>query len=274
MITFIPVGGLANRMRSIASVIALAKDSRADFLKIIWFKDKGLNCSFEDLFLPLNLSGIELKNGSIRDLFLYDRPRKKNFHIPRIFQKKLFHHCLYEKEISKLNRKNFDFIEWVGKNNVYMASHDHFYPSEFRLSDLFQPVGAVQKRINDIYSFFNAYTIGVHIRRTDHIISKSESPTELFIKAMEKEISDNPDVCFYLATDSEEEKERLKKIFADKVITSHKKASRSTLSGMEAAAADMFLLSKTQKIIGSSQSSFSEIAAGLTNIPYIVLRKE
>lgn len=50
MLTFIPVGGLANRMRSISSAISL---SDGDNMHIYWFKDQGLNCRFDQLFKPI-----------------------------------------------------------------------------------------------------------------------------------------------------------------------------------------------------------------------------
>ena len=48
MLTLIPIGGLANRLRSIASGVALARDY-GQTLHIYWFKDAGLNCRFDDL---------------------------------------------------------------------------------------------------------------------------------------------------------------------------------------------------------------------------------
>ena len=51
MLTLIPIGGLANRLRSIASGVALARDY-GQTLHIYWFKDAGLNCRFDDLCLP------------------------------------------------------------------------------------------------------------------------------------------------------------------------------------------------------------------------------
>ena len=48
-ITLIPVGGLANRMRAIESAIALSKNNEQP-LKIIWFKDWGMGCTYHELF--------------------------------------------------------------------------------------------------------------------------------------------------------------------------------------------------------------------------------
>ena len=48
-ITFVPVGGLANRMRAVASAVTLAAKSDSD-LSIVWFQDWALNAPFSQLF--------------------------------------------------------------------------------------------------------------------------------------------------------------------------------------------------------------------------------
>ena len=62
-ITFVPVGGLANRMRSIASVITLAQQTKS-YVNIIWFQDWALHAPFHKLFEPINQPHITLKDAS------------------------------------------------------------------------------------------------------------------------------------------------------------------------------------------------------------------
>ena len=52
-ITFVPVGGLANRMRAVASAVMLAGKTKSD-LSIIWFRDWALNAPFYQLFKPID----------------------------------------------------------------------------------------------------------------------------------------------------------------------------------------------------------------------------
>ena len=52
-ITFVPVGGLANRMRAVASAVTLAAKSDSD-LSIVWFQDWALNAPFSQLFKPVD----------------------------------------------------------------------------------------------------------------------------------------------------------------------------------------------------------------------------
>ena len=116
-------------------------------------------------------------------------------------------------------------------------------------------------------------TIGIHIRRTDNIGSITHSPTSLFIERMKEEIRKDEKCLFYLATDSEKEKEQLKKIFGKNLITSPHAADRNSINGMKDALTELYILSRTNKILGSMQSSYSETAAQISGIPYELLKK-
>ena len=272
-ITLIPVGGLANRMKAIDSAVALAHETHAR-LHIIWFKDKGLNCRFDQLFQSLNLEGVTLKEASWMDKLIIDRPRRKNFHLPRLFQRVLFDDCIYENEATQLFYRNFDFLSWAKEKNTYIASCVYFYPQTTHpLFSIFQPTETVQEQIKTYTADFNRFTIGIHIRRTDNIASISQSPTELFIERMKEEISKNEDCQFYLATDSEEEKKRLKEIFGERILTLPRAANRNSIAGMQDALVELYVLSRTQKIFGSMQSSYSETAAQISNIRCELLTK-
>ena len=75
MMTFIPVGGLANRMRSIHSAISLCEN---DKMQIYWFKDQGLNCRFEHIFKPIPLPYVTLKEASI----VVEKPQEPETNTP------------------------------------------------------------------------------------------------------------------------------------------------------------------------------------------------
>lgn len=84
-ITFVPVGGLANRMRAMASAITLAQQTDSK-LKVIWFPTWDLYAPFDSLFEPINEERVTLRNASVWDKFTLDRPRRKNLHLPYLFQ--------------------------------------------------------------------------------------------------------------------------------------------------------------------------------------------
>lgn len=265
-ITLVPVGGLANRMKAIDAASALAHKAGAQ-LRIIWFKDKGLNCRFDELFKPLQLKNVTLKEATWIDKLVYDRPRRKNFHLPRLFQRILFDACIYEDKATQLFYNKFDFLSWAREKDCYIASCVYFYPQSIRpLFSIFQPIDNIQERIKDITNRFTPNTIGIHIRRTDNIASINQSPTELFIERIKMEMEKDNQCLFYLATDSEEEKARLKNLFGKHVIISPRAADRNSIAGMQDALTELYILSRTKKIFGSMKSSYSETAAQITNI--------
>lgn len=98
--------------------------------------------------------------------------------------------------------------------------------------------------------------MGVHIRRTDNALSIAQSPTRLFIERMKKEIEQNGDTTFYLASDSEEDKRSIVNRFGNRVFTSVHKADRNSLEGMQEALVELYLLSRTRHVLGSVHSSF------------------
>ena len=266
-ITLIPVGGLANRLRSIDSGIRLAKDSNSK-LKIIWFKTWELGCRFDQLFNPINSEMIELREASFLDLVLFDRPRKKNLFIPYIFHKLLFDKCVNENILNYV--RNINFITWAKGCNVCMISCYEFYKNDNSdYFEIFKPIPIIQKKIDKISQKFPSNIIGIHIRRTDNKISINNSPTELFINKMKEE----KDASFYLASDSEQEKQNIKNIFKDKIYTYNCSVERNTQEGIRNAVIELFLLSKTKRIYGSYNSSFSEIAAKIGKIEFKELKE-
>ena len=271
-LTLIPVGGLANRMKAIDAAVALARDTGAE-LHVLWFKDRGLNCRFDELFAPLALPGVTLKEASFLDLWLYDRPRKKNFRIPRLFQKLRFDDCIYEERATRLFYDAFDFRTWVGRGRrLYLASCVYFYPQpSTHLFKIFRPLPALQARIDK--AELGSHAIGIHIRRTDNIASIRQSPTELFVQRMRQEIAADDAVRFYLASDSEEDKALLKREFGERIITSPRKADRNSVAGMQDALVELYTLSRTRRILGSMQSSYSETAAQISGIACELLKK-
>lgn len=276
MITLVPVGGLANRMRAIASAVALAECAGKE-LRIVWCKDQGLNCPFGELFLTDTLYPfVHLREASHLDLLLYDRPRKRNLYLPQLPQRWLFDACLREEEIIRKRDEGFDFKEWVCKHeNVHIASYIPFfpYPSEM-LQQLFRPTPDILRTVDRITATFNAHTTGIHIRRTDNIQSIRLSPLSLFIARIEEEILQDPKANFYLASDSPDDKAELIRMFENRIHTHPFVTARNSAQGIRDAATELYVLSRTQKILGSAWSSFSEIAAQLTDIPCIILKKE
>lgn len=253
-------------MKAIDAAVALSQEAHIN-LRILWFKDRGLNCRFDQLFEPLNLNGNTVKEASFIDKLLYDRPRRRNFYIPRLFQRVFFDACIYEKEATRLFYQHFDFLTWAKDKNCYLASCVYFRQQKERpYFNTFQPTEHIRQQIDTLCRNFNESTIGIHIRRTDNIASIRQSPTDLFIAKMREAIAEDNRCRFYLATDSEEEKNRIKKLFGNRILTYPRAANRNSVQGIQDALTELYILSRTKKIFGSMQSSYSETAAQISGI--------
>ncbi len=272
-ITFVPVGGLANRMRSMASAVALAKNKKCE-VDIMWFCDWALNAPFSEIFKPFSIDGVSVcEAGFLRGL-LYDRPRKRNFHLPRLFQKFYYDFCIYEDQIGEIRENNPRLLPVETAKRSYIASFYQFEAYETSLlHTLFRPVDVVMSEVDRRCRQFSEYTVGVHVRRTDHQMSTNESPMELFFDVLDKELAIHADMCIYLATDSEDVKAEMREHYGDRIITASSAADRDSVGGIRDGVVDMYVLARTEKIYGSAGSTFSEMAATLGGISLHVLRK-
>jgi hypothetical protein len=271
MIFIEPKFGLANRIRVIASGIDLSKETNQD-ITIVWENSHELNCSFDNLFYPINnLTVINkgkhhfyIKNNS--DNFI------KNI-IPSIINRFFgIDFCVKTLTADSLKRNAEIDIFKIAKNkdNIYIATCDEFGADDTVFTN-FKPVEAIQSKIDKITQQFNKSTFGLHIRRTDHMDAIGNSPLNLFTNIIEAEIQNDIDTTFYLSTDDPKTEQQLKGLFGEKIITYDKDFSRNTPQGIKDAVLDMFCLARTTKIYGSFNSSFSNIASRIGQIPLVVL---
>ena len=64
-VSIIPRAGLCNRMRAMASGIWVAKQLKAEAV-IYWHATKGCNCTFTDIFKPVEVPDIQIiSNGGV-----------------------------------------------------------------------------------------------------------------------------------------------------------------------------------------------------------------
>ena len=276
-ITLIPRGGLANRMRAIASAVALVSDINAN-LTVVWIKTPDLSALFSDIFISDNLP-FQLLELSHRH-FSYLPHRLKYLYLPTICQDFKYRATLRdEMHTDRYYLIDADaetiraYFTAIGSGNILVDTCHEFYPysAEFYRS-LYQPSHQVVKRIKELYPTSGCRPIGLHIRRTDHIQAIKHSPISLFEDAIRHELSLNHQRIFYLASDDSETKNYLLRRFQENISTSPSPASRSSLNGMIDGAAEMFVLSKCESIIGSFNSSYSEAAALLGEIPLQIIK--
>lgn len=263
-------------MRAAASAYAMMRQTGVR-CRVLWLPQWGMHCRFDSLFLPYagKDEAIELRDADTMEGILYDRPTLRNLHLPRLLQwvrhggRRLSSPCVLE-----LSRQDFDFATWCQQGDALICSYRDFFEwSPEDLRRLFRPTPQVTQLINARTADFGAYTIGVHIRRTDHELSIQESPIELFMAAIDSELVLHPDMKIFLATDDEATKEAMRDRYGLRVITSPNKATRDNTEGIQDALAEMFALSRTAKIYGSANSTFSQIAACLGDISIDILTR-
>lgn len=262
--------GLANRMRTIISGVSMARTFNQE-LKVIWPVDSDLNCSFYSLFLPNKAFHVVPDSFSS---WCLSRQKSKYFFLKNfsslysyIFS---YNYKLYDCELSdrvwqpplyRLTKEKIpDF------KNAYIKTCNEFFLQNTKYSEVFIPSDEISTTIDKNVSFMSPYTVGLHIRQTDHADSITKTPMENFIKSMYQEINTNSKANFYLATDSQSVKNKIIEIFGkDRIIVSDGGLDRGSKVGMINAVVDLYSLSYCKKIYGSYGSSFSEVASNLNN---------
>lgn len=260
MIILEPVGGLCNRMRAIASALALAKDLDHR-LWLVWRRDAALNCAFEELF--------EKPAGVERIVTLSSHLAIRSWDI---FASLYCDGRWDEHDVAGWIETGTATVDLQRTRRAFLRSASKFYdPCNF---DVFHPVKELREVI-DRYQGSLRDAIGLHIRRADNERSRTCSPTELFETAMQDELRADPSVRFFLATDSNEEEMLLSERFGDRLLT-HPKQSlrRDDPAAIRDAVVDLYCLSACRKIYGSFWSSFSETAQQLGSAELHVLSRE
>jgi len=279
MLIICPRGGLANRMRVIASALQLA-GRFGDSVKCVWKVFEELGADYEDIFELISSVPIVNEN--------FVKPRSTYKPSVISFLKKVWNKMFCGIDVCL---KYNDYVELIGtattedlkrvnaylspllstKRVVYVETCSLLAPIDD--VSMFHPVHSLMEKIDDVAKSFSNNTYGVHIRRTDNDWAKENSPIELFIERIESVINDDGDALFYLSSDDGDVMDTMSDRFGNRIITRDKDYNRATQDGVKDAVIDMWLLSRTKKIFGSYYSSFSEMASWIGNIPLEVIKR-
>jgi hypothetical protein len=265
-----PLGGLCNRMRTIASYYAAARETGQD-LTVVWLRDAGMNCPLHRLFsLPEAVRVVERA--------YITKPQMRLRSVVRMLTRRaegrrfdvLFENWQAKKAL------NTQFIRAMGPQKSLYASSCYSLESAYEQYDysIFTPAGDILALAQGVTRAFGGNCVGVHIRRTDNEKSIESSRTEDFLRLMRQEIEKDDSVKFFLATDSPEEQRAISEEFPGRVITYAKRSlDRDSEQGIVDAYVDYLCLSQTRRIYGSYYSSFSRCAAALRGIPLDIVTK-
>ena len=270
-----PDSGLANRMRAVASGVALAAKSGRQAV-VVWHRDKGLNARFDDLFLTSDLPFELRETGQLPYALRYEKPRRKNLYISRLapfFDGKS--RIFQEHDSPEFNawlERSLTGEERGKSRDVVIHSGFIFHDIDAALmNSIFLPAPDVERRMEEILQGRRP-DAALQIRRTDNARAIEGSPLHRFEAVAEDLIEKNTDAMIFLATDDQPTKERLTGRFGSHIIFNPAPASRITKEGMVDAAAELYILSRSRHIYGSYWSSFSEIAALMGGAELTVVR--
>lgn len=274
--------GLGNRLRALASAYIVAKEVGRQ-LVIIWVPDEHCEAKFTDLF-KLNFL--------FKDVILVENFKKdKSLDISKAIQ-----YNIEENE----NRVIYDYFSSKNKyiddtipQDIYIISAcilNNKYTNWAKECTFLRSLETVDDIANNIYKYIienNIYNaIGVHIRMgqnsSEHSYedisrySKEEKESvckwrtsshwTVFLREMDNILEKNPNQKFFVCCDNEE---AYKNILSDPkyqkcIFYTKKNVYDRSLEQIKSGLIDLILLSKTQYILGSNWSSFSEMALRLS----------
>lgn len=259
------MGGLCNRMRAIDSAMQLLADGPEHRLVVHWERRWSiLNARFDALFEPI--PGVVVHEVERVPL------RYRISLAARAFRAINRVHLVLPEEVQELVLRKGDARPYLAHAHLAWMSYHRFHGVPGRYAQ-FVPRADIRAAIAESTAGFDAHTIGVHIRRTDHAKAIESSPLELFEAAMDQALAVQPGTTFYLATDCEDTKARLTARYGERLRTNRQPASRSSLEGVKDAVVELYALSRTAQLLGSYWSSFSQTAGHIGNIPHTVIKR-
>jgi hypothetical protein len=295
MIYFRPLGGLCNRIRAMDSIISLAIDYGHKVI-VLWVQNEKCNCPYSSLFKPPENTDIkivevkhELEITKVYALDNYEESIHENFKIifptvhlddfllnkelSSVYNWKLYNGIKSSEEIDALFIKKIDLKlkKLLAKETIYITSCYRLSPLKNKYT-FFKPIDKIVKKVDAITIKFNN-TIGVHIRRTDHIVSKKYSALKKFELEMGKYILLEDSTTFYLSTDCKETKNQLVSKFKNRIIKQEINSyDRNDKTAIKEALVDLLALSKSKKIIGSYLSSFTDMAVDIGGLEKQIIK--
>ena len=266
----IPYAGLCNRLRVIASAYACARRLGCP-ARVLWtYGNRECKVRFHQLFEPIDLPLISLEE---TNAFYCQTQSCRHLFLPSILRR-----LRYAKVYTNYNYRTLESHTPLGERmeadrpegRIAVYSMHQCGPN-YPLGEMFRPVPDIVAQVEALVPAGSGPVIGVHIRRTDHVEAIRHTSVSRYEEVMAAEIQARPAVRFFLATDDAEIKKQLVDRFGEeRIITAQAPLRRDSQEGMKGAVIDLFALSRTEKIIGSYYSSYSEIAAELGGIELVI----
>jgi hypothetical protein len=264
--------GLCNRMRAMACALALSRAAKQP-LRVYWFNTAALNCPYRKLFEPIEgAEVIVVETRRLRAPFSVGAMRLKAAERRRPYD--LF---LSGDKIEEYRDQGVDLALPVARaKRCGIDTYARFYGAppfydEFKAKQ--NLAREAEKTLAAIVAGGGTgRVVGVHIRRGDNDASIQVSPLDLFLKRMQREMEQDPDARFFLATDDPGTELAVTDAFPGRVTTRGKDFARNRTAGVQDALVDLQVLSKCSLVLGSYWSSFSQTAAEMGGVELEIVR--
>lgn len=262
--------GLANRMQVIASCVTIQEKFNEPF-HYYWQKSDELNASFDQLFETI--PGVDMHPAN--EKFKGTGIKYVRYLLIRLYSLIKYDQVFTEQNFSDLYGQGMDeFVSKLNrsdKNILWRLTYEFGANSDVYRQ--FKPIPAIQHQIDTVANRFNKDTVGIHIRRTDNKMAIKHSPIDFFYQKMDSLIDFKAKTNFFVSTDDLKVEHEIIQRYGERIIIQPDKITdRNTLKGMQQAVTDMYLLSRTQRIIGSFQSTFSIVSAKIGCIPLEIIK--
>ena len=269
-LTLVPVGGLTDRLKVIASGISMAIDAKRE-MEIIWFSNERLYCPSYRLFTlapVIKEAGISIREATAKDWFFNDRPHTDNGYLSYPFVFFRYDRCISPGEIESVSKTAPEHLKhyFRGRERLLLASATSFGDYSRMFRDLETTV-EVKNAFRSNLSGWTDNVVGVHLDANHQQDRQNHSPIELFIKRMQAMIENDPSVSFFIASDMVEERERLSVIFSGRILMPHTLSSMDAPKGCVNAFGELLALAQTKHILSTKGGSFAQVASLIGDVP-------
>lgn len=275
-ITIIPLGGVARRIRTIASAIELFNEHPEKPVEILWIPTDDFSAPSERLFTlsPKYVSShITIREGTWRDRLTNDIPQVRNLFLPAPFVFLRYDHIWGPKRVSELVRSGKEYAADLRERclkpgeKILLCTNETLCKCDSQIYRYLVPTVEVTGVRNSRMSGWKDNVVGIHLTRTRDDNNYAESPTELFIQRMQKMVERDTTTTFFLATTNSDEMERLQTIFRKRVFALHSISEPGSAESAIESYGELLALSHTRMILTTPNSTFSEVASELGRIP-------
>lgn len=264
MITVLPEGGLCNRMRVVASAWLLAT-AAGQSMRVIWYRTPDFNSRFDEIFATHSLPFEIIERSGM------SMPQRALFRASEYFAA-MRGETVFNHENTRPGQFNIEnALTMLHGRNGFIHTNSRLSVASGMFS-LFMPVGYAAERIAELRPRLER-SVGVHVRGTDNVKAKAESPLTSFIALMNTERLSSPATDFFIATDEPAALAALKREFGESAWEYPKRAyARNDQFAITDAVVDLFALGACNKLFGSYWSSFTDTASELHGIPCVIAR--